>query len=127
MVPRKTAAEKAAEAAREVVDKIDSFDDPFREISHRIHELILHANPDLKPRIWYGMPGYALAAAKPVLVFFRLDEGTFSLGVSEKANIAVPEGAPDRLVGGAWFLDGLDEPTEQHIVDIVRRATQRLD
>lgn len=124
MAPRKTPAEKAAEAAGEVVVKIDSFDEPFRNMSHRIHELILHANPGLKPRIWYGMPGYALAASKPVLVFFRLDDGVFSLGISEKANIAVPEGAVSRLIGSSWFLDALDEPTEQRIVEIVQGATQ---
>lgn len=123
MAPTKTPAEKAAEAAQQVKAKIDSFDEPFRDLGHRIHELILHSNPDLKPRIWYGMPGYALAASKPVLVFFRVDDGIFSIGVSEKANISVTAEAPDQLVGAAWYLQTLDEATENRIAAIVRRAT----
>ncbi|MGP6172954.1 DUF1801 domain-containing protein [Corynebacterium sp. A21] len=123
MAERKSAAEKSAEAATAVLEKIATFPAPFNEVGARIHELILHANPDLKPRIWYGMPGYALAATKPVLVFFRCDDGVFSVGISEKANVSVPEGSADQLVGSAWYLNGLDEATEQRIIAIVQRAT----
>lgn len=123
MAARKTPAEKAADSAREVQAKIESFPEPFREMSHRVHQIIQHSNPDLQPRIWYGMPGYALAASQPVLVFFRLDDGVFTLGLTEKANIAVPPEAGDRLVGGSWYLDSLDEPTEERIAQIVWRAT----
>lgn len=123
MAVRKSATEKAAEAATTVLEKIETFPAPFDEIGSRMHELILYANPQLKPRIWYGMPGYALGATKPVLVFFRCDEGVFSVGISEKANVAVPRGSADQLVGSAWFLRGLDEATEQKIIAIVQQAT----
>ncbi|QGU07652.1 hypothetical protein COCCU_08640 [Corynebacterium occultum] len=123
MAVRKTPAEKAAEALVEVEAKIQGFPAPFAELGTRMHELIMHANPQLKPRIWYGMPGYALAASKPVLVFFRCDEGVFSMGISEKANISLPPGASDRLISSSWFLHSLDETTEQRIISIVQRAT----
>lgn len=123
MVVRRTPTEKAAEATAEVLAKIRGFPAPHDQLGARLHELIMHANPQLKPRIWYGMPGYALAASKPVLVFFRCDEGTFSMGISEKANISLPAEAQEQLVGSAWFLHSLNEATEQRIISIVQQAT----
>ena len=56
---------------------------PHAAIGERLHEIIMETAPELKPRLWYGMPGYAKDG--PVLVFFRKDAyGTF--GITEKSN-----------------------------------------
>ena len=94
---------------------------PHASIRERLHEIITTAAPDLKPRLWYGMPGYAKAG--PVLVFFRMD-AYVTFGLTEKANFSVEEGAPDKLMGSAWFFTPpLDDATEARIAEIVRVAT----
>ena len=95
----------------------------FRDLARRLHEIIIEAAPDLKPRLWYGMPGYAKAKSSPVICFFRVDDvDVVTLGITEKANLAPEDGATDKLIGSAWFLTELDEATEARIADIVRRA-----
>lgn len=96
---------------------------PFQDIAARLHEIIMRSAPDLKPRLWYGMPGYAKAKSSPVICFFRVDDDDYvSFGLTEKANLTPDEGAPDRLIESAWFLTELDEPTERRIAAIVKRA-----
>ena len=115
-------AEKKADDEAAVRDKISELP-AFRDVAARLHEIILESAPHLKPRLWYGMPGYARAKSSPVICFFRVDGDDYvTLGLSEKANLAPDDGASDRLLGSAWFLTGLDEPTEQRIAAIIRRA-----
>lgn len=106
-----------------VLDKITGFDEPNRTVMQRMHDVIVAAAPDLKPRIWYGMPGYAVSASTPVLVFIRNDDGVITLGVSEKA-ARIPAGPTDGLLApSAWYVDDLDAATEQRIADVVKAAT----
>ena len=44
---------------KNVMDKIASVEEPRRSVMQRVHSIIVTAAPDLKPRIWYGMPAYA--------------------------------------------------------------------
>ena len=95
----------------------------FGDVAARLHEVIMAAAPELKPRLWYGMPGYAKAKSSPVVCFFRVDDDDYvSFGLTEKANLAPDDGATDRLIGAAWFLTELDRPTEERIAAIVARA-----
>lgn len=97
----------------------------FQDVAARLHEIILEAAPDLKPRLWYGMPGYAKAKSSPVLCFFRVDDEDYvTFGLSEKAAHAPEDGADDQLMPSAWLLTGLDPATERRIAAIVQRATQ---
>lgn len=105
-----------------VLDNLDAMLAPVRDTMQRMHQVITEANPDLKPRIWYGMPGYAKTASTPVLVFFRNDE-LMTLGISEKANLKPAGGADGKLMPSAWFFEELDETTEQRVALIVREAT----
>ncbi|MDO9354607.1 MAG: hypothetical protein Q7T55_12990 [Solirubrobacteraceae bacterium] len=102
-----------------VLAKIDSWPAPQAKIGRRLHALILDAVPGLKSKLWYGAAGYGTGG--PTLVFFRLDE-RFSFGLTEKANVSIEDGAPDLLIGSAWYLTELDAPTEARIVEIVKRA-----
>lgn len=105
-----------------VTEKISEMPEPVRDTMQRMHEIIMAANPDLKPRIWYGMPGYAKSASTPVLVFFRNDE-LMSLGISEKANLKPAGGRDGLLIPSAWYFEDLDEVTELRVTEIVRDAT----
>ncbi len=107
----------------QVTDKIAEMDQPQRSIMQRVHEIIVTAAPDLKPRIWYGMPGYALSASSPVLVFFRNDE-RMSLGVSEKVTFRPAGGRDGMLMPAAWYVEELDEVTEERVTEIVRAAVE---
>ncbi len=94
---------------------------PFEDMARRLHELIVQSAPELTPRLWYGMPGYAKTKSSPVICFFRLDD-YMTFGLTEKANLTPDDGAPDCMIGSAWFLTGLDEATEKRIAAIVKRA-----
>ncbi len=97
----------------------------FRELAGRLHALILESAPELAPRLWYGMPGYAKAKSKPVICFFRVDDDQrVTFGITEHADLTPEPDAPDHLINSAWFLSELDEPTEQRIAEIVRKAAR---
>ena len=112
--------DKASQDLQDVVDKIAGWPEPYASIGARLHETILSAGPKLKPRIWYGMPGYATSRTAPVFVFFRLDDGTMSLGLSEKATVAREPGTT--LHPSAWFLSEIDDATLAKVGGLVRTA-----
>mgnify|MGYP001310894557 CR=1 FL=1 len=112
----KTATDLAA-----VLEKIEEFPEPYAQIGKDLQETILNSGPKLNPHLWYGMPGYAKGRSTPVLVFFRCDDGVFTLGLSEKANV---ESEPDTTLRPcAWFLDKVDEITLEKVAELVRIAT----
>lgn len=95
----------------------------FTDVAARLHEVILAAAPELQPRLWYQMPGYARSKKEPVLCFFRVDDDRFvTFGLSEHAHHEPDPDAGHLLMASSWFLTTLDEPTEARIADIVRRA-----
>lgn len=107
---------------QQVLDKIAGMNEPARSVMRRMHDVIVAAAPELKPRIWYGMPGYAKSASTPVLVFFRNDD-LMSLGVSEKATFKPAGGKDGLLIPAAWYFEELDDVTERRVAEIVRAAT----
>lgn len=105
----------------QVLEKIASMDEPERSLVQRVHEVIMAAAPTLKPRIWYGMPAYAKSASTPALVTLRNDERV-NLALTEKVALR-PAGGPDgSLMPAAWYLESIDETTEDRIAEIVRAA-----
>lgn len=104
-----------------VLNKIAGMDEPARSVMQRMHEVITEAAPELKPRIWYGMPGYALNASSPVLVFIRNDE-LMTLGISEKVELRPAGGDDGLLIPSAWYFASVDATTEQRVAEIVRAA-----
>lgn len=114
MAEKKQAQEKA------VLDAIAAWRAPYRAVGERLHRVIMGAVPELSPRLWYGMPGYARSG--PVLCFFRADEAYMTFGLTEKVRMTVDKGAQDQLMPSAWFLNDLDEATEKRIAAIVRDA-----
>lgn len=106
-----------------VLDKINEMPEHVRGVMQRMHDVIMAAAPDLKPRIWYGMPGYAKSSSSPVLVFFRNDE-LMNLGISEKATLKPAGGKDGLLIPSAWYFEDLDDVTEKRVAEIVREATR---
>ena len=45
-----------------------------------------------------------------------------TFGLKKKAHLAPDPDAGHQLIGSAWFLTELDEPTENRVADIVRSA-----
>jgi Domain of unknown function (DU1801) len=95
----------------------------FRDVAARLHDVILATAPELKPRLWYGMPGFATSTKSPVLCFFRVDDDRYvTFGLTEHAHHEPEPDSGHQLMSSAWFLTELDDPTEARIADIVRRA-----
>lgn len=57
---RSSRADKAAEATRDVLAKIAEMKDSDRIMAERVHAVIMASAPILEPKLWYGMPAYAL-------------------------------------------------------------------
>lgn len=110
----------AKDPAAAVVEKIASYPAPYDTVGARLHEVILEAAPELSPRLFYGMPGYAKGKG-PILCHF-IAEKYIAFGLSEKANVS-PD-STDKLMPSGWFITELDDATEKRISDIVRRAVQ---
>jgi len=115
-----TKSAKTLDEAAAVLEKIAAMPAPYNAMGKAIHNIILASSPALKPKVWYGMPGYA--GAGPVLCFFRVDGELMTFGLTEKARHAVEDGAGDRLMASAWFFRELDDATGKRIGEIVRRA-----
>lgn len=113
---------KDAKNLAQVLDKIAKIDEPRRSIMQRVHGIILAAVPDLKPRIWYGMPAYALSASTPALVTLRSDE-RLNLAITEKAELRPAGGTDGSLMPGAWYFEEIDDAAEQRIVAIIRAVS----
>lgn len=112
-------AKKDADNLAAVLEKIPQMFGDQTAIGERLHEIIMAAAPELKPRLWYGMPGYAMAG--PVLVFIRKDDYV-TFGITEKAHIELEAGATNQLMPTSWFMTELDAATEARIAEIVRKA-----
>lgn len=111
---------KEEQDAAAVLEKISAMKGKFKEIGERLHDIVMKNVPDLKPRTFYGMPGYAKAKTSPVLCFFRADDPYMTFGITEKANLFREEGAAHQLLPTAWLFTDLDAPTEARIAEIVR-------
>ncbi|MEU0467421.1 DUF1801 domain-containing protein [Amycolatopsis sp. NPDC006131] len=56
---RKSAADKAAEAERDVLAKIAGMPESDRVLAELLHSVVAASAPHLAPKLWYGMPAYA--------------------------------------------------------------------
>jgi hypothetical protein len=85
--PRLTTAKADGEAA--VLATIAAMPDPYRAMGERIHALIKASALNLSPRLWYGMPAYALDGK--VVCFFRsgqkFKERYMTLGFNDVASL----------------------------------------
>jgi len=66
---RGSRADKAAEAERDLLAKIAEMQDSDRIMAERVHAVVTATAPHLAPKLWYGMPAYALDGK--VVCFFQ--------------------------------------------------------
>ena len=113
------AGASAAEDAAAVLAKIAEMADGDRAMAERVHALIAQAAPTLAPRLWYGMPAYALNGK--VVCFFQ-DAAKFKY---RYATLGFQDAA--RLYDGtmwptAFALIELTAADEARIAALVKRA-----
>jgi uncharacterized protein YdhG (YjbR/CyaY superfamily) len=116
---RGSPADKAAEAARDVLAKIAEMQDSDRVMAERVHAVILESAPALAPKLWYGMPAYALNG-KIVCHFqpatkFKTRYAT--LGFSDQASL--DDGT---MWPAAFALTEVTPEVEARISEMVKRA-----
>ncbi|CAG6396140.1 DUF1801 domain-containing protein [Streptomyces cocklensis] len=112
-------ADKAAEAERDVVEKIAEMQDSDRIMAERVHAVITANAPSLAPKLWYGMPAYARDGK--VVCFFQSAEKFkaryATLGFSDQANL------DDGTMWPAGFaLTEVTPEVEQRIAALVKQA-----
>ena len=88
-IKREKRGASEAEDAKAVTDKIAAMDEPDRSLATRIHEVVLAAAPELKAKLWYGMPAYYKDGKN---VCFFQDAGKFkarysTLGFNDPARL----------------------------------------
>ncbi|CAL9355757.1 hypothetical protein SUDANB15_00554 [Streptomyces sp. enrichment culture] len=116
---RGSRAEKAAEAERDVLEKIAGMQDSDRAMAERVHAAVMAAAPALAPRLWYGMPAYALDGK--VVCFFqsaaKFKARYATLGFSDHANL--DEGT---MWAAGFALTEVTAEVEERITALVEQA-----
>ncbi|MEW2360292.1 DUF1801 domain-containing protein [Spirillospora sp. NPDC029432] len=116
---RSTRAEKAAEALRDVLAKIAEMDERDRVMAERVHAVVTATAPELEPKLWYGMPAYALNG-KLVCHFqsmAKFKTRFATLGFSDQAKL--DEGA---MWATGFALTEVTPEVEERIAALVTRA-----
>ncbi|APC35705.1 MULTISPECIES: iron chaperone [Nocardiopsis] len=116
---RASRAEKAAEAERDVLAKIAGMRDSDRVMAERVHAVVTANAPALAPKLWYGMPAYALDG-KVVCHFqgaAKFGTRYATLGFSDLAQL--DEGT---MWATGFALTEVTDETEARIAELVRRA-----
>jgi uncharacterized protein YdhG (YjbR/CyaY superfamily) len=118
---RGSAAERAEQERREVLDKIRSMPEPDRSRATRIHEIVTTTAPELAPRLWYGMPAYAKDGK--VVCFFqaasKFKTRYATLGFNDPARLD-----DGRMWPTAFAVVELTKAEERRIAELVRRAVR---
>ncbi|MFE3200509.1 iron chaperone [Embleya sp. NPDC055664] len=116
---RTSKAEKAAEAERDLLAKIAEMQDADRVLAERVHAIVTANAPTLEPKLWYGMPSYAIDGK--VVCFFQSAEKFkaryATLGFSDLAKL---DDGPMWAAGFA--LTEVTPEVEARIAELVRRA-----
>ena len=116
---RSSRADKAALAEQDVLAKIAEMQDSDRVMAERVHAVVTANAPALAPKLWYGMPAYALDG-KVVCHFQSAAKfGTryATLGFSDLARL--DEGT---MWATGFALTEVTDETEARIAELVRRA-----
>lgn len=113
--PRK----KKPDGLTEVLENIAAMPERDREMATRFHSIVEKAAPELKPRLWYGMPAYARDGK--VLCFFqsasKFKARYATFGFEQEA--ALDEGA---MWPTAYALTDLGDAEEARIEQLIKKA-----
>ena len=110
---------KGAQGEAAVLSALASWPEPDRTLGERLHALIRRQAPFLTPRLWYGMPAYALEGK--VLCFLqpahKFQTRYATLGFTDRAQLE--EG---NMWPVAFGLKELGPAEEARIGELLRRA-----
>ncbi|MEU4062760.1 DUF1801 domain-containing protein [Streptomyces wedmorensis] len=116
---RSSRADRAAEAERDVLAKIAEMKDTDRVLAERVHAVVTASAPTLAPKLWYGMPAYALDGK--IVCFFQSAEKFkaryATLGFSDQANL--DEGT---MWPAGFALTEVTPEVEERIGALVKQA-----
>jgi uncharacterized protein YdhG (YjbR/CyaY superfamily) len=116
---RGSRADKAAEAERDVLAKIAEMPDSDRIMAERVHGIVKANAPVLAPKLWYGMPAYALDGK--VVCFFqsaaKFKSRYATLGFNDPAKL--DEGT---MWATAFALTEVTDEAEARIAALVKQA-----
>ncbi|MFE9312741.1 iron chaperone [Streptomyces sp. NPDC088353] len=116
---RSSRADKAALAERDVLAKIAEMQDSDRIMAERVHAVVMASAPDLAPKLWYGMPAYALGSK--IVCFFqsaaKFKARYATLGFSDNANL--DEG---NMWAAGFALTRVTPEVEERIAALVKQA-----
>ncbi|MFG2132288.1 iron chaperone [Streptomyces sp. NPDC048751] len=116
---RGSRADKAAEAERDVLAKIAEMQDSDRIMAERVHAVVKANAPVLAPKLWYGMPAYALDGR--VVCFFqsaaKFKARYATLGFNDAAKL--DEGS---MWATAFALTEVTDEVEARIAALVKQA-----
>ena len=110
---------KADDEAAAVLAKIAELPEHERVMAERIHEIITENAPELKPKLWYGMPAY-YQAGKNVCFFQTADKfkSRYStLGFNDPANL--DDGA---MWPTSYALTKLTPAVEKQLATLIKKA-----
>lgn len=99
--------------------KIATMADADREIAERLNELIPQIAPELTPKLWYGMPGWAKNGK--IVCFFQ-DAAKFkyrysTFGLQDSANVDDGDMWPT-----SYAITKLTPAVEKRIIALVKKA-----
>ncbi len=116
---RRGSKSRKADGESDVLAKIAEMPDADREIAERLHEIVTASAPNLSPKTWYGMPGYAKDGK--VVVFFQSADKFSSryatLGFNDNAQL--DKGA---MWPTAFAVTKLTAAVEKEIAALVKKA-----
>jgi uncharacterized protein YdhG (YjbR/CyaY superfamily) len=121
---RGSRADKAAEAVRDVLAKISEMTGQDRILAERVHAVVTASAPTLAPKLWYGMPAYALDG-KLVCFFQPADKFKAryaTLGFNDPANLDDGE-----MWATSYALTDVTPQVEKRIAALVRQAVTVVD
>ncbi|KIQ62803.1 hypothetical protein TR51_28175 [Kitasatospora griseola] len=117
---RASAAAKAAEAERDLLEKIAEMPDQDRVLAERFHRIVTEVAPELAPKTWYGMPAYNNEDGKPVCFFqsaAKFKSRYATIGFSDHARLDDGDMWPVY-----YAVADLGEAEAARIAELVKRA-----
>lgn len=109
----------AAKAEADQLAKIAALEEPDRGMAERLHALVLENAPNLTPKTWYGMPGWAKDGK--VLCFFqaasKFDTRYGTFGFNENATLDDGDLWPT-----AYAVAELTPAVEKTLAKLVKKA-----
>ncbi len=110
---------KDVDAENEVLAKIAEMPEPDRAMGERIHAIVKANAPELKAKLWYGMPAYAKDGK--VVCFFKnaakFDSRYATFGFEEAANL--DDGS---MWPSSFALTELTDADEKKLGELVKQA-----